>query len=85
MSNRKELRGGPAQFPSSGFRRLTFESPSERAVAEDGHTPHFQTGSYKNAFAGFLNFFLYLLPMFETISAQLITAADKLSHLRRFL
>jgi hypothetical protein len=39
----------------------------------------------QNAFAGFLDFLMYLPPMFETISAQLITAADKLSHLRRFL
>ena len=28
---------------------------------------------------------LYLPQMFETITAQLKTAADKLSHLRRFL
>jgi len=28
---------------------------------------------------------LYAVPMFETIVAEIATAADKLTHLRRFL
>jgi hypothetical protein len=49
---------------------------AQDAVAEDGHTPNACISTRGH---------LHFRAMFETIRAELTTAADKLAHLRRFL